>query len=124
MSGCRDKARSGDRLCDTQNPIAVRCRALAANEGLREQLISIDTFNSAVAREAVAAGAHIVNDVSGGRLDPSMHSVVRPISVVPFTHLPLQVATIPAYAQPIPSLVAWLRDLVLEALRHIWFLPF
>lgn len=39
-------------------------------------LISVDTFYSAVAREAVAAGAHIVNDVSGGDLDPTMHAAV------------------------------------------------
>ena len=73
-------------------------RALAAHEGLREQLISIDTFHGAVARKAVAAGAHIVNDVSGGSLDPSMHSVVRLIRDLPSTYLSLLVATIPAYA--------------------------
>lgn len=34
--------------------------------------ISIDTFRAPVARAAVAAGAHIVNDVSAGLLDPVM----------------------------------------------------
>ncbi len=34
--------------------------------------ISIDTRKSAVAREAVAAGADLVNDVSGLRFDPAM----------------------------------------------------
>lgn len=48
---------------------AVRAR-------LPEMLISVDTVKSAVAREAIAAGAHAVNDVSGGRLDPSMFGVV------------------------------------------------
>ena len=42
--------------------------ALAA-EGI---LVSIDTMNSATALEAVAAGARIVNDVSGGLADPDM----------------------------------------------------
>ena len=42
--------------------------ALAA-EGI---LVSIDTMNSATAVEAVAAGARIVNDVSGGLADPDM----------------------------------------------------
>src|SRR5689334_17551455 len=37
--------------------------------------ISIDTTKSEVAREALAAGAHIVNDVSGLLLDPKMPSV-------------------------------------------------
>ncbi|XP_047316462.1 folate synthesis bifunctional protein, mitochondrial-like [Impatiens glandulifera] len=40
------------------------------------KFISIDTFYSEVAREAVIKGAHIVNDVSGGRLDSKMVSVI------------------------------------------------
>lgn len=35
-------------------------------------LISVDTFRSAVARSAVAAGAHIINDISAGNLDEEM----------------------------------------------------
>jgi dihydropteroate synthase len=34
--------------------------------------LSIDTVKSAVARAAIDAGAHIVNDVSGLRIDPAM----------------------------------------------------
>ncbi|MFI5209900.1 MAG: dihydropteroate synthase [Gemmatimonadales bacterium] len=39
-------------------------------------LLSVDTVKSAVARAALEAGAAIVNDVSGFRLDPSMAGVV------------------------------------------------
>jgi dihydropteroate synthase len=42
---------------------------------LREMVpafISIDTTKSAVAREALEAGASIINDVTGGRADPEM----------------------------------------------------
>jgi len=35
-------------------------------------IISVDTMRAQVAREAVAAGARIVNDVSGGQADPEM----------------------------------------------------
>lgn len=38
--------------------------------------ISIDTMHGDVARAALEAGAHIVNDVSGGRADPGMAAVV------------------------------------------------
>tara|TARA_R100001369_G_scaffold92822_1_gene140186 strand:- start:2569 stop:3348 length:780 start_codon:yes stop_codon:yes gene_type:complete len=41
-----------------------------------EVLISVDTFRSNVANEAVKAGACIVNDISGGTLDPAMFSTV------------------------------------------------
>ena len=43
--------------------------------------ISIDTFNSEVAQEAITSGAGIVNDVSGGNLDPKMFEVVSKNSV-------------------------------------------
>ncbi|MFO7826757.1 MAG: dihydropteroate synthase [Cyclobacterium sp.] len=39
-------------------------------------LVSIDTFRHRVAKEAVAAGADLVNDISGGNLDPKMHETV------------------------------------------------
>lgn len=39
-------------------------------------LISIDTYRSEVARQAISAGADIVNDVSGGLFDPQMFEVV------------------------------------------------
>jgi dihydropteroate synthase len=38
-------------------------------------IISVDTVKSKVAEEALKAGAHIINDVSGFRLDPRMASV-------------------------------------------------
>ncbi|KAK4182212.1 Dihydropteroate synthase-like protein [Podospora australis] len=38
----------------------------------RPVLISVDTYRASVAEAAVAAGADIVNDVSGGSMDPDM----------------------------------------------------
>ena len=43
--------------------------------------LSVDTWYARVAREAVAAGASMVNDISGGRLDPEMLSVVGTLGV-------------------------------------------
>lgn len=45
------------------------------------KLISVDTFYSEVASEAVSKGAHIINDVSGGQLDPNMTKVVAGLGV-------------------------------------------
>lgn len=44
-------------------------------------VLSIDTFRSRVAREAVEAGVDIVNDISGGGLDPEMIPVVGRLEV-------------------------------------------
>ena len=43
--------------------------------------VSIDTTRAAVAEAAVAAGAVLVNDVSGGRADPAMAGVVAQLGV-------------------------------------------
>lgn len=40
-------------------------------------LISIDTMNAQTARKAVQAGAHLVNDVSGGLADPQMFGAIQ-----------------------------------------------
>jgi dihydropteroate synthase len=54
-----------------------KARVLPVIEGLRARLqptvrISIDTYKAGTARAAVAAGASVINDVSGGRLDPDI----------------------------------------------------
>jgi dihydropteroate synthase len=46
-----------------------------------EAIISIDTFRHEVARAAVAEGASMINDVSGGELDPEMFHTVGELAV-------------------------------------------
>lgn len=45
------------------------------------KLISVDTFYSEVASEAISKGAHLVNDVSAGQLDSNMLRVVAGLKV-------------------------------------------
>ena len=60
-------------------------RVLPAIEALKKHLpaivISVDTFRANVARQAVAAGASIINDVSGGTLDAAMFETVAQLGV-------------------------------------------
>lgn len=44
-------------------------------------IISIDTFRASVAKEAINAGADLINDVSGGLLDEKMYGVVAELGV-------------------------------------------
>tara|TARA_B100001113_G_scaffold232795_1_gene191232 strand:- start:231 stop:1055 length:825 start_codon:yes stop_codon:yes gene_type:complete len=44
-------------------------------------LISIDTFRSKVANESIITGANIINDISGGSLDPEMFNTVAKLKV-------------------------------------------
>ncbi len=54
-----------------------------------DTIISIDTFYSSVAKEAVQAGARIVNDISGGLLDKSMLKTVADLNT-PFICMHMQ----------------------------------
>ncbi|KAL5601198.1 uncharacterized protein BROUX77_005447 [Berkeleyomyces rouxiae] len=47
-------------------------QAIRAQPGAAGIAISIDTYRASVAEAAVRAGAHIINDVSAGLLDPDM----------------------------------------------------
>jgi 2-amino-4-hydroxy-6-hydroxymethyldihydropteridine diphosphokinase/dihydropteroate synthase len=53
-------------------PAVELIRARVPASGDRPALISVDTYRARVAEAAVAAGADIVNDVSGGSMDPDM----------------------------------------------------
>jgi dihydropteroate synthase len=46
-----------------------------------EAIISVDTFRSIVAKEAIQAGAAIVNDISGGRMDAEMFSTIAQLQI-------------------------------------------
>jgi dihydropteroate synthase len=46
-----------------------------------DAILSVDTFRSQVAEEAINAGAHIINDISGGQLDDKMFATVARLQV-------------------------------------------
>lgn len=53
----------------------------AITDRFPEAVLSIDTFRADVARAAIEAGAHIINDISGGTLDSRMFSTVAELQV-------------------------------------------
>jgi dihydropteroate synthase len=56
-------------------------RAIRQHPEVRDIPISIDTTKSVVAQAAIAAGADIVNDVSGGEFDSEMFATVAKLGV-------------------------------------------
>jgi len=60
-------------------------RVIPAIKAIRSKfadvIISIDTFRAEVARQAVSAGADLVNDISGGSLDEKMFETVAGLNV-------------------------------------------
>jgi dihydropteroate synthase len=68
----RPKSYGAARELSAEEEIERVVPVVAAIRACTEAPISIDTRKSAVAREAVAAGADLVNDVTGARFDPAM----------------------------------------------------
>ena len=57
-------------------------RAISAiRRNFPDTIISIDTFRSRVATAAVEAGACVINDISGGDLDPEMFETIARLKV-------------------------------------------
>ena len=67
------------------NPNEEKRRVISAISMIRSQfsdiLISVDTFRAEVAHVAIDVGANIINDVSGGSLDPNMFETVSRLKV-------------------------------------------
>ena len=45
-------------------------------------IVSVDTIHAATAEAVIEAGAHIINDVSGGLADPAMHGLIARTGIV------------------------------------------
>lgn len=70
-----EKLNAGPELERIIEPIA------AINSHFPDAFISVDTYYADVAKEAVAAGASIVNDISAGSIDTKMISTVAALQV-------------------------------------------
>lgn len=76
-----------------------------------EAVISADTFRSRVAREAVECGASIINDISGGDMDPAMAETAASLQV---PYVLMHMKGNPRTMQQNPSY----SDVVLELIRY------
>ncbi len=75
-------SRPGAVTLTTQEEIARTIPFIkSAIKQFPDAVISIDTYNSAVAKEAIYAGARIINDISGGSLDDKMFDTVAELKV-------------------------------------------
>ncbi|MGP4001829.1 dihydropteroate synthase [Streptomyces sp. 8N706] len=85
-------------------------RQLAA-EGV---VVSVDTMRASVAEQAVAAGAVLVNDVSGGLADPAMVPVVAaagvPFVVMHWRGFSQDMNSLAVYGDVVAEVVAELRE--------------
>jgi dihydropteroate synthase len=81
--------------------------------------ISIDTYKATVAREAIRAGAEIVNDISGCTFDPRMFEVVSSsaagLILMHTRGMPTEMQKNTAYSAIIPEIVRFLSERISAA---------
>ncbi len=76
--------------------------------------ISVDTFRSRVAREALDAGAAVVNDISGGHQDPEMLPLIAgrqvPVILMHMRGTPRNMVTLTQYDDLISDLLRYFSE--------------
>lgn len=89
--------------------------------GAGEFLLSIDTSKSAVARAALAAGAHIINDVTGGRGDRDMFALAAEtgagLIIMHMQGTPETMQLKPSYDDVVREVAEFFRQQFVEAVR-------
>lgn len=90
----------------------------AIHQAFPDLLLSVDTFYARVAREAVKAGASLVNDVSAGQLDPEMILTVAglqaPYVLMHMPGTPRDMQSRTDYGQFGPALMDFFRGKIRE----------
>ncbi|RLB08757.1 MAG: dihydropteroate synthase, partial [Deltaproteobacteria bacterium] len=84
--------------------------------------ISIDTYKSRVAEEAIHAGASIINDISSFRFDPEMPKVASeagvPVVLMHMKGRPEDMQDSPEYDNLISEIISFLEAAKKEAIRN------
>lgn len=79
-------------------------------------VISVDTFRSNIAKQAIDIGAHIINDISGGNLDSNMFSFIAqekiPYILMHMQNQPNNMQANPVYHNVVTDLYAFFHEKV------------
>ncbi|UCF85147.1 MAG: dihydropteroate synthase [Desulfobacteraceae bacterium] len=92
-------------------------RVIPVLEALKKEIsipISIDSCKSEVAREALKAGASMINDISALRFDPHMAAIAAeegvPVILMHMKGTPDNMQKNPTYGDLIPEIISFLKD--------------
>ena len=103
---------------DTVTAEEELARLVPAIAAIRERFpdipVSVDTFRADVARECIAQGAGIINDIGGGDLDPEMFGTIADLRV---PYILVHMRGTPATMQSL----TYYDDVVADVLRDLAF---
>lgn len=114
-----ESTRPGSQPVGAEEELA---RVLPVIQGLRARTsvpLSVDTTKAAVAREALKAGAHLINDITGFRSDPELPRVVAEAGaaccLMHIQGTPATMQEAPHYGDVVDEVLAFLEDGVTRA---------
>ncbi|MCY1022231.1 dihydropteroate synthase [Pyxidicoccus sp. MSG2] len=114
-----ESTRPGAQAVGVEEEVA---RVLPVIQGLRARTsvpLSVDTTKAAVAREALKAGAHLINDITGFRSDPDLPRVVAEAGaaccLMHIQGTPATMQQAPRYDDLVEEVAAFLEDAVARA---------
>jgi len=109
----------GESTRPGSDPVSINdelARVIPVIESIRGEStipISIDTYKSIIARAAIAAGANIINDISGLNFDPEMVNIVRdhrvPIVIMHIKGTPKNMQIDPQYDDLIQEVIDYFQ---------------
>jgi dihydropteroate synthase len=86
-----------------------------------DTVISVDTFRASIAEKAIDAGAGMVNDISGGRMEPAIAGIVArkniPFVLMHMQGEPANMQQNPAYSDVVEDIASYFAEHV-HALRQ------
>lgn len=82
VGACSTRPGSESVSADEENARLERCLPAVVRAAAGRAIVSVDTFRADVARNAVEKwGADMINDISGGNIDPAMFDTVADLHV-------------------------------------------
>lgn len=100
-------------------------RVVPAIEAIKREfpdlIISIDTFRSEVAAQALMAGASVLNDISGGKLDPQIFNIAKlyqaPLILMHMRGTPQSMQSMTVYGDLVTEVISELAECIDNALK-------
>ncbi len=108
-------SRPGATLIDPQTEQQRLLPALkAVVKQFPDAIVSVDTYHSGTARRALDAGAHMINDISAGNIDPGMYDTVAeyqvPYAIMHMQGTPADMQLHPQYKRLVKEVAAFFSE--------------
>ncbi|MCK6616157.1 MAG: dihydropteroate synthase [Cyclobacteriaceae bacterium] len=121
VGGYSSRPGATDVLPDEESGRVIKTLQIIRKE-FKDIIISVDTFRSATARQAIAEGADMINDISGGELDGAMFETVADLKI-PYIcmHMrgtPQTMNTLATYENLVTEITAWFANTIRTLHAH------